>query len=119
MGVLKKYIVLEVLYKMKFLAEKITDYFISNEVISEDNREENVYGLEVMIGQIVSYTTLIILSIWKKNIIHLILFMIVFFNLRERTGGFHASSRIKCYAGTIILYFGVSEILVPGKSFCW
>lgn len=99
--------------KVNLLAERITEYFIRNGITTEEMREENIYGLEVLMGKIVNYTTLIVLSFWKHNTIPMICFMIVFFSLRGRTGGFHASTRINCYFGTIIMFFLITEIFVP------
>ena len=73
--------------KVNLLAERITEYFIRNGITTEEMREENIYGLEVLMGKIVNYTTLIVLSFWKHNTIPMICFMIVFFSLRGRTGG--------------------------------
>lgn len=73
---------------MNLLAEKIIDYFIENGITSKDMKAEKIYGLEVIFGKVLNYTTLIILSLCNKNFLPTIFFMVAFFSLRGRIGGF-------------------------------
>lgn len=98
---------------MNILAEKITKYFIDNGITTEEMREANIYGVEIILGKILNYSTLIILALCNQNLIPIIFFMFVFFCLRGRTGGFHASRRINCYMGTIIMFFLVAKVVAP------
>lgn len=40
--------------KVNLLAERITEYFIRNGITTEEMREENIYGLEVLMGKLLS-----------------------------------------------------------------
>lgn len=92
---------------------KFVDYLIINNITSEDMREMHLYNFEVMIGKILNYGTLLLLSWINNNILQTLAFMSVFFSLRSRNGGFHAKQFLHCYLGTIIIYFLTSNIMVP------
>lgn len=98
---------------MNALAKKMTAYLIKNNYIDVKKREEYVYGLEVILGKVINYFTLLFLSAINRNMFETLLFMIVFFSLRKGTGGFHAKSMRNCYMATITIYFLVIEFIVP------
>lgn len=94
-------------------AAKLTNYLIENEIAADDMREQHIYFYEVMFGKILNYSTLFLLALINKNLIETLLFMCVFFSLRAKTGGFHASSPLKCYLGTFIIYFITTCVVAP------
>lgn len=98
---------------MNKLISKFVDYLIVNKIICEDMREMHIYSFEVMIGKVLSYGTLLLLSWMNQDLPQTLVFMIVFFSLRSRNGGFHASKFLHCYFGTIFMYFCTSKIVVP------
>lgn len=95
------------------MAKYFTDYLIDNEITSIDMREEKIYEFELLLGKIINYGTIIFLAYLNGNLIHTIFFMISFFPLRERTGGFHCKNALNCYFGTVVLYFLVTKMIVP------
>lgn len=98
---------------MHTLARRFTNYLIGNDYINPDEQEEYIYGIEVILGKIINYFTLLLLAIINRKIIEMLVFMIVFFSLRKGTGGFHAKKARNCYIGTIIIYFMIIEFVVP------
>lgn len=98
---------------MKRIIEKITDWLIENCIVNEQEREMNIYGLEIIFGKLLVYGSLIMFSVIQKNTIQTLFFMISFFSLRGHTGGFHAKSRTACYFMTVIIYFIVCKWYVP------
>lgn len=95
------------------LVGKVTIYLIKNNYIDEDKREECVYGLEIILGKMLNYLTLLLFSVINKNLPETLIFMIVFFSLRKGTGGFHAKRMKNCYMATIGIYFAVVGVIVP------
>lgn len=95
------------------LISKFVDYLIINNITSIDMREMHIYSFEVMVGKILNYGTLLLLSWFNNNILQTLVFMIVFFSLRSRNGGFHAKKFLRCYFGTIVIYFCVLNTVVP------
>lgn len=98
---------------MHNIAVYLTDCLIQNEIAPDSSREEYVYGLEVMIGKIANYSTLLLIAILSKTLVPSMFFMIVFFSLRGRTGGFHAKTPLQCYMGTIVIYLLIIYVMVP------
>lgn len=98
---------------MNALARKVTVYLVKNNYIDEEKREEYIYGLEVILGKVINYFTLLLLAAINRKVFETLLYMIVFFSLRKGTGGFHAKSVRNCYMGTIVIYFVVVEFIVP------
>lgn len=97
---------------MHNMAIRLTDYLILNKITTEEMREEYIYGLEVFFGKILNYGTLILLALINKNLIPNILFMVSFFSLRGRTGGYHSKSPLNCYFGSIIIYTSITKFIV-------
>lgn len=95
------------------LAKKITNILIQNGVAIPENENQYIYGLEVTLEKTITYTVLIILSIYLKLLIPSILFIIFFITLRGSTGGYHASTFFKCFVSTIFMYLSCSMVLVP------
>lgn len=107
---------------MHNIAVYLTDCLIQNEIAPDSRREEYVYGLEVMIGKIINYSTLLLIAIISGTLVPSIFFMITFFSLRGRTGGFHARTPLQCYIGTIIIYLLIIYVIAPlveGKTWVY
>lgn len=98
---------------MHYVASQLVDYLIEKEITSSDMREEHTYGFEVMIGKILNYGTLLLISCVNHNLICTLFFMVTFFSLRGRTGGYHSKNPWNCYVGTLIIYFLVSIVISP------
>jgi len=98
---------------MNKVAEYISDMLISEKRINAESREEYIYGLEIALGKIVNYSTILLLGVLTRTLFSTVVFMFVFFTLRSRAGGFHAKSRLTCYLGTIGIYLLMVNILVP------
>lgn len=98
---------------MNQVANRFTEYLIVNGIANEGKREEQIYGIEVLLGKILNYGTIILLACVNDNFIPIIFFMMTFFSLRGRTGGFHCRSSRSCYLGTIAIYFFISKIITP------
>lgn len=64
---------------MHTLARRFTNYLIGNDYINPDGQEEYIYGIEVILGKIINYFTLLLLAIINRKIIETLVFMIVEF----------------------------------------
>lgn len=98
---------------MNRMSNRIFDYMVIHEVDTEDMREHHVYGIEVFLGKIISYGSLLLISAIWNMWLPFIIFMIIFFPLRSRTGGYHAKSFFQCYIGTICSYLVMMKVVAP------
>ena len=83
--------------EMTSFANYLTKCLIANDIVEKEQEEEYIYGFQKLLGKILNYTTLVLLSLYNEVLVPGIIFMIVFFSLRERTGGYHAKTPLRCY----------------------
>lgn len=95
---------------MYALAEYLTRCLISNSIVGKEQEEEYVYGFQILLGKLLSYITLILLSLYYGVLVPGLIFMGVFFSLRGRTGGYHAKTSLRCYLVTVVSYLLVVQI---------
>lgn len=75
--------------------------------ISESDNYE--YALLTMIESFLTIMTMLILGLICKQFIPTVCFLIFFFSLRKRTGGYHSKKFWQCYLATVLTYLGVLE----------
>lgn len=95
---------------------KVLDILLENKRISAEEYEEFVY---VLLGDVESFIvtgSIFFLSILADQIIPSMFFLVFFFSLRKRTGGYHLNSFSKCCIGTIILYLIITVTIY--RSIC-
>lgn len=81
------------------LSDKICD--VQN--ISEKSRQEEIeYGLEVFFSTVLSVMSAIIIALLYEMFKECIMFLAVFMPLRTYTGGYHASTHIRCFLTLMI-----------------
>ncbi len=79
-----------------YLAKRITEFFISYDVIKKEDREIYQYGNEIIISSLLDFFILLAFAIGFNDFVNVILFWIVFFILRKFGGGYHAGTYLKC-----------------------
>ncbi len=95
------------------LAVKTAGYLIMNKVGTVDYEESYIYGIEIMIEKFITYSVLLILALYFKQIIPSLLFVIFFVLLRGYTGGYHANTYAGCFISTLVMYLTCSLVLAP------
>ena len=75
-----------------WLANKL----LKEQIITENHYEIYKYGIEITISSIIGFLLTLLIGIMLKNTICSIVFYITFVCLRMLTGGFHATSYLKC-----------------------
>lgn len=100
------------------LSQMITDYLISKNVI-QDEAEIYTYGYETAISAIIDCIIVLVIGAVLHHMFIAFLFFAMFVSIRFYTGGFHASSYLKCkvtfitilliviFSSSIKLSFGV------------
>ncbi len=89
---------------MQRLAQSIADILFEGNVIKEDDRDSCRYGLEVMLSSISEILCILIISIFVRNFVTTLVFFIAFIPLRIYAGGYHADTRIRCFAILVAVY---------------
>ena len=78
------------------ISEKIADFIISENEDQKDNREVLIYGIEILISDVVNLFVVLLTGLLFGHILCSLVFFISFAVLREKTGGYHADTHLKC-----------------------
>ena len=79
------------------IAVLITDKLIRSNSVIKEKRAIYEYGFQLMFNALVNGVSFLTLALISKTFIPCLFFMIGFFVIRGLSGGFHASSPLKCY----------------------
>lgn len=92
---------------MEKLANKLTDYIIKKNVISEESSEIYAYGfqmgLEMLFNILVGSITALYINMFMEYIIIIIIFVAV----RSYTGGVHFDTFLKCFVCSYVVQLGI------------
>lgn len=89
------------------LSISITDFFYSNDIIEEDEKEILVYGLQLIISSLLGVSVLLMIGAALGRLTDTIIFLVTFIILRMYSGGYHANSYLKCNITLIAVYMGM------------
>ena len=89
------------------ITERIVESLIDNRMIKYEYRESYEYAILCQIEQFITVGSILVLAIFLKKCVPTLCFLLSFFSLRKRTGGFHMNTFIQCYFGTIAVYMCV------------
>ena len=89
---------------MKSLSEVIADFYIEKNIISSDMKSVYVYGISLIINDIIDFAVILIPAIIAQRFIYGVAFLLTFCITRIRCGGFHAKKSWIC-AGVMLLTF--------------
>lgn len=98
---------------MENVSKSIVQQMLEHALIKEDERIIFEYSLQVLLEQIITYGTVIILSLIFRNTCQTIFHIIIFSSLRKHTGGFHLNTFQQCYISSVTLYIIYSVIIFP------
>ena len=89
---------------MKSLSEAIADFYIRENIISSDMKSVYVYGISLIINDIIDFAVILIPAIIAGRFIYGVVFLLTFCITRIHCGGFHAKKSWIC-AGIMLLTF--------------
>lgn len=86
------------------ISENIAGMLVANDIVTDENRDAYIYGLELLIPQILFYIGLLIISLFTKTLLLSFLFVVTYKALRQYTGGFHCKSAEVCLIVSVLIY---------------
>jgi len=89
------------------LSDIITDFFIKNGSVTEDERPIYKYGAEVLISTITGIVSILLLGVIFGYFLDSVIFLLGFITIRIFTGGYHATTYIKCNLTFILCFTAV------------
>ena len=102
------------------LAERITNSFLVEGIISDEEKEVIQYGLESLGGNLLSIVLTLAVGACFGQIEDAVLLWLFLFPLRKNAGGFHAETRTGCLflsAAMLILSFALYTVIIPTVAF--
>ena len=78
------------------ISERIADFILSENEEQKDNREVLIYGIEILISDVVNLLVVLLTGLLFGHVLCSLVFFISFAALREKTGGYHADTHLKC-----------------------
>lgn len=108
-----------VIFIISFLSNRLADFLCKKKIIEEDQKPIYKYGIEIIISSLIGFLLIFTIGLFFGMLIKACIFYIVFVYTRTYTGGYHASSYLKCNVVLLIIYLwvlGFSELLISSYS---
>lgn len=87
---------------IKKIKEQVVSYFLPERAVSLDEVEICLYGLNMMAKKACHIVFILFLGFILGEFCGIVLFLVIYAQIREYSGGYHADSSIGCYWCTII-----------------
>lgn len=104
----------------RFMATKICNKLVSEQIISEKDFDVYVYAYEITLSETFNILGITLLSLIFGKIWLFLIFLLSFVPQRVHMGGYHASSHLKCHCvsfGIFIACVMLSQIIADTKTF--
>ena len=93
------------------MVEKIANNFIGqmveNKIINKEMADMYIYTFICFVEKFITIGSIVIISLITNNLLPTLFFLIFFFELRKRTGGYHLDRFYKCYFATVAICLAV------------
>lgn len=104
---------------MQRLAQGTADLLAAQGIIREEDAPIYRYGLEAMYSSLLELLSILTLAALIGNFWQTVLFFAAFIPLRLYAGGYHASTRLRCFLTSLVVYvaFTIMLEIVPAAWF--
>lgn len=87
-----------------YLAKAFAKHLLTKNIIDEEMFEVYVYGAELFLSSVFTDVIIIFVGLMVKQLIPTLLHLLVFILLRRFTGGYHATTYLKCKTTMVVIY---------------
>lgn len=98
------------------ISEKLIGFMLRNEIISYDDQEIYLYGLQQGLIILGNLLTVVIIAYYFNSVFECVIFLISYIPLRSYAGGYHTKNSLSCYMFSIIMIF---IFIFSTKFFFW
>lgn len=91
------------------LSYLIADFFIVRNWIKEEEKIVYVVGMDVLLSTSWQILLVLFLGIWRGRFVEAVVYLLFFLSVRQYSGGYHASTRTRCYMLFTVCYFLADE----------
>ncbi len=92
------------------LSYLIADFFMAQNWIRKEEKLVYVVGLDVLFSTLWQMTIVFLLGIWRGRFMEAAVYMLLILSVRRYSGGYHASTRTRCYTLFTVCYLIADEI---------
>lgn len=102
-----------------WMSRSVSSFFITQEIISAEDREVYEYSFEVLFSTVMSLLAVVIIAILSRTVYYTALYLAGFIPLRLFAGGYHAKNHLRCFVALMIVYFAFTFTLriIPAEFF--
>lgn len=90
---------------------KVCDYFIMIEVITEDRKPLYVYGLNQAITMCLNIITTLLIGVLLDMFWFCVFFLAAFIPIRSYAGGYHSKTPLRCYIFSVLQIIAILLLL--------
>lgn len=104
------------------LSQIIVDFFVKEDVVSEEQREIYQYGIELSVSTLMGLFIVLAIGVLSRRFTESVIFYIVFCLTRAFCGGFHAHSHLLCkvtFICVLILVLVMDLVLDNIEMYYW
>ena len=103
-----------------YLSTAFAKHLLSKNIIKEEMFEVYVYGAELFLSFAITNAIIIILGIIINQITATLIHLLIFIALRRFTGGYHATTYLKCKITMVAIYaFTIASAIYVEISIYW
>ena len=93
------------------MAKRLTDWLITKEAVSIDEKELYEFGIFHLLLNIIDTVSILLLALLFREVISTVFYIICFCTLRRYAGGYHAKTVFTCYLLTLTAALGMLVLL--------
>ena len=87
-----------------YLSTAFAKHLLSKNIINEEMFEVYVYGAELFLSFVITNAIIIIIGIIINQLAATLVHLLIFILLRRFTGGYHATTYLKCKITMVVIY---------------
>lgn len=92
------------------LSYLIVDFFIAQNWIKKEEKLIYVVGMDVLLSTSWQIALVLFLGIWRGRFVETVVYLLFFLSVRQYSGGYHASTRTRCYMLFMACYLLADEV---------
>lgn len=93
------------------LSESIARFFYSKNIIPKNEIDSYAYGYQIIFIAIINWGIILAIMLLTGRIVETLMYMLSIIILRHHTGGYHASSHLRCCALSVCIYVLILVLL--------
>jgi accessory gene regulator B len=94
------------------VCEKIVLSGIENGTIANEQKDEHLYGMNMLFNVTINIISMVIIGIVTGRPLECIMFCFIYKTIRKYTGGFHFESAWICYISSCVMYLLVMAAIL-------